>query len=179
MQGNGKVSIVRPLKSIFDSANPHKYGKFMVEACTLNNCLSYLKGDYFVLEEDEALQMLNDLHDIELGNLSDDAKEASNKARMDPSNGQTPFATPSKDKLLSNAQKRIAQRFEGHDEARLKDTVGKASMAYALAAVTRAESMTRIFINKKTLKCETHQERVFHMELYAFLVDGLGEGTVV
>ena len=167
------MSIVRPLKSNFDSANPHKYGKFMVEACTLNNCLSYLKGDYFVLEEDEALQMLNDLHDIELGNLSDDAKEASNKARMDPSNGQTPFATPSKDKLLSNAQKRIAQRFEGHDEARLKDTVGKASMAYALAAVKRAESMTRIFVNKKTLKCETHQERVFHMELYAFLVDGL------
>ena len=174
MQTNVKVTIVRPTKITFDPANPHAYGKFMVATCTMNNSLGHLTGGYFVVSEEDALQFQEDIHESLVEAMSEQEKEASNKIkRMAPSNGLTPFATPSKDKKLSSAQLRISKRFEDADEARLLEAVGKSSTAYATAAVKRATSMTRIFINKTTLKCETHQERLFHMELYAYLIDGL------
>ena len=174
MQRDGKVTIVRPTKATFDPSNPQAYGKFMVSVCTMNNSLGYLTDNYFVVTEDEALTFQEDIDESLIDHMSGEEKEASNKAiRMAPSNGLTPFATPSKDKKLSNAQIEISKRFEGVNQARHQEAVGSSSTAYALAAVKRATSMTRIFINKTTLKCETHQERLFHMELYAYLIDGL------
>ena len=174
MQTNVKVTIVRPTKATFDPSNPQAYGKFMVTACTMNNSLGYLTDDYFVVTEAEALTFQEDIHESLIENMSEEDKEASNKAiQLAPSNGLTPFATPSKDKKLSNAQILISKRFEGVNQARHLEATGRSSTAHALAAVKRATSMTRIFINKTTLKCETHQERLFHMELYAYLIDGL------
>jgi hypothetical protein len=156
MQRDGKVTIVRPTKATFDPSNPQAYGKFMVSVCTMNNSLGYLTDNYFVVTEDEALTFQEDIDESLIDHMSGEEKEASNKAiRMAPSNGLTPFATPSKDKKLSNAQIEISKRFEGVNQARHQEAVGSSSTAYALAAVKRATSMTRIFINKTTLKCET------------------------
>ena len=105
MQRNVKVTIVRPTKATFDPSNPQAYGKFMVTACTMNNSLGYLTDDYFVVTEAEALTFQEDIHESLIANMSKEDKEASNNAiRLAPSNGLIPFATPSKDKKLSNAQ---------------------------------------------------------------------------
>jgi hypothetical protein len=140
----------------------------------MNNSLGHLTDNYYVVTEAEALKFQEDIHESLVRQMSEEEKEASNKAvQMASSNGLTPFATPSKDKKLSNAQILISERFDGVNQARHLEATGTSSTAYALAAVKRATSMTRIFINKTTLKCETHQERLFHMELYAYLIDGL------
>ena len=56
---------------------------------------------------------------------------------------------------------------------RIRRTIGTASTAFAYAAIKRAQQATKVFINRKTGRCDTHQERAFYLELYMFIVDGL------
>ena len=143
----------------------------MENACVHNNCLDRLTGNYHMLTEDQA----NDFNELDDQQADE---EASNKTS--PGNGLTPFPTPSKGKPLSEDQRERRESFLTRDDddeekvkARQKQTAGTSSTVFATAAVKRAESSTRIFVNKKTLQCDTHQERNFHMELWLFLTEGL------
>jgi hypothetical protein len=168
---SNKHKVVRSNKPSFNATTPLTYGSFMEEACVHNNCLDHLFGKYYMLTEDEA----NDYHKIEDEQANEEAS-----IKTSPGNGLTPFPTPPKIKPLSGDQRESRESFltrndddENKVKARLKQAAGTSSTVFATAAVKRIESSTRIFINKKTLLCDTHQERNFHMELWLFLTEGL------
>ena len=169
MSNNHKV--VRSTKPVFNATTPLTYGSFMEDACVHNNCLDRLIGNYHMMTEEQAHEY-NKINDAQAN------EEASNKTS--PGNGLTPFPSPSKGTPLSEDQRDRLESFLTRDDdddekvkARAKQSAGTSSTVFATAAVKRAESSTRIFVNKKTLQCDTHQERNFHMELWLFLTEGL------
>ena len=158
--------VVRSIKPAFNATTPLQYGLFMEEACIHNNCLDHLCGNYYMLTEEKAQ---------DFNNIEDEPNEQEASIKTSPGNGLTPFATPSKSRPLSEGLRERRENFlpQDDDDARLKLTAGTSSAVYAAAAFNRATSSTRIFVNKKTLQCDTHQERNFHMELWLFLTEGL------
>ena len=169
MSNNHKV--VRSTKPAFNATTPLTYGSFMEDACVHNNCLDRLIGNYHMLTEEQAHYY---------NKINDEQADEEASIKTSPGNGLTPFPSPSKATPLTDDQRDRLESFLTRDDddddkvkARAKQTAGTSSTVFATAAVKRAESSTRIFVNKKTLQCDTHQERNFHMELWLFLTEGL------
>ena len=180
---NSTSKISRPTKPVFKQEFPFEYGAFIVQACTLNNCLGRLEGDYYIVTEEQATnvhqsQANEDEQEVEDRGAQDKRPEASNRNLAEkillPSTGSTPFATTKKARPVPEDEREALETAIQHDNAeRIRLTVGTASTAYAYAAIKRAQQATKVFINRKTGRCDTHQERTFYLELYMFIVDGL------
>ena len=180
---NSTSRISRPTKPIFKQEHPLEYGDFIVQTCTVNNCLGRLEGDYYIVTEEQAItvheaQADEDEQEVAARGSRDQEPKASNQKLAEktllPSTGSTPFATSKKARPVSENERIPMERAIKHDAAeRIRLTVGTASTAYAFAAIKRAQQATKVFINRKTGRCDTHQERTFYLELFMFIVDGL------
>ena len=185
MYATSKIS--RPVKPTFKPEYPFEYGAFIVRTCTANNCLGRLEGDCIIMKEELAInlyerQAAEDEQDADQRGIPREQKpEASNQKLAEkillPSTGSTPFATSKKARPVSEKDFKDRDAMEelyeyDHDE-RIRRTVGTASTAHAYAAIKRAQQATKVFVNRKTGRCDTHQERSFYLELYTFIVDGL------
>ena len=183
MQYNSTSRISRPTKPIFNQDLPLEYGDFIVKTCTLNNCLGRLEGDYYIVTEEQAIavhetQADEDEQEVATRGSRDQEPKASNQKLAEktllPSTGSTPFATSKKARPVPENERISMETAIKHDAAeRIRLTVGTASTAYAFAAIKRAQQATKVFINRKTGRCDTHQERTFYLELYMFITDGL------
>ena len=180
---NSTTKISRPTKPVFKQEFPFEYGAFIVQACTLNSCLGRLEGDYYIVTAEQATtvhqnQANEDEQEVEDRGARDKRPEASNRNLAEkillPSTGSTPFATTKKARPVPENEREALEKAIQHDNAeRIRLIVGTASTAYAYAAIKRAQQATKVFINRRTGRCDTHQERTFYLELYMFIVDGL------
>ena len=180
---NTASRISRPTKPLFKQEYPFEYGDFIVRTCTLNNCLGRLEGNYYIVTEEQAIscheqQAVEDEQEVASRGSQEQKPEASNKKLAEkillPSTGFTPFATAKKARPVPENDRLTLETAIKHDHAeRIRLTVGTASTAFAYAAIKRAQINTKVFIDRKTGRCDTHQERAFYLELYMFIVDGL------
>ena len=186
MYNSTASKISRPTRPIFKQDCPFEYGEFIVNTCTLNNCLGRLEGNYLIVTEECAISVYEKQADederevAERGASRELKLEASNQKLAEktllPSTGSTPFATTKKARPVPETepeQPAVEATYQYDHAERIRRTIGTASTAFAYAAIKRAQQATKVFINRKTGRCDTHQERAFYLELYMFIVDGL------